>query len=212
MKPRRWKMPIVELRGNLDLRKAMRKFTPDLEKELRKELALAMKPVVKQARSFVPSTSPMRNWNPRQMSEASFPHYNASTIIKGITYSTSASKIGKNGFTSQARIMNKSRVGAIYETAGSKNPDGQPWVGPKGSTGHRYSHSYNKDAGKFFIRALPPLVHAKVGTGRLIYRAWELNQGRSMGAAMKAIDNAKQKFERYTAFNRGIKAETKAAA
>jgi hypothetical protein len=187
-------MPLVELRGNQDLRKAMRKFTPDLEKELRKELANAMRPVVKQARSFVPSTSPLRNWNPRQMSEAAFPHYNASTIIKGISYSTSASKIGKNGFTSMARIVNKSRVGAIYETAGSANPDGQPWVGPKGSASHRYSHSTNPRAGAIFIRALPPLVHAKVGTGRLIYRAWELNQGRALGAALKAIDKAKTKL------------------
>ena len=193
-------MPIVELRGNLDLRKAMRKFTPDLEKELRKELAKAMRPVVKQARSFVPPTSSMSQWNPRQMSEASFPHYSAATIVKGITYSTSASKISKSGFTSQARIMNRSRVGSIYETAGSQNPDGQPWVGPRGNASHRYSHSNNKDAGKFFINALPPLVKAKVGTGRLIYRAWELNQGRSMGAALKAIDNAKQKF--YDATNR----------
>lgn len=205
-------MPVVELRGSTDLRKAMRRFTPDLEKELRKELADAMRPVVRQARSFVPSTSPLRNWNPRQMSEAAFPHYSASTIIKGITYSTSASKIGKTGFTSQARIINKSRVGAIYETAGSANPDGQPWVGPKGPKGHRYSHSTNPRAGQVFIRALPPLVKAKVGTGRLIYRAWELNQGRAMGAALKAIDTAKFKFENYTAFNRGIKAITKKAA
>lgn len=205
-------MPVVELRGSTDLRKAMRRFTSDLEKELRKELRLALTPVVKQAKSFVPVTSPLSNWVPRQMSEAMFPYYSASTIKNGISYSTAASKIGKTGFTSQARIINKSPVGAIYETAGSVNPQGQPWVGPKGPKGHRYSHSTNPRAGELFIRALPPLVQAKVGTGRLIYRAWELNQGRAMGAAMKAIDTAKFKFENYTAFNRGIKAITKKAA
>lgn len=205
-------MPVVEVRGNIELRKAMRRFTPDLEKELRKELRLALAPVVKQARSFVPPTSPLRNWAPRQMSEASFPYYSASTIKSGITYSTTASKIGKTGFTSNARIINASRVGAIYETAGSKNPNGQPWVGPKGPKGHRYSHSTNPRAGEIFIRALPILVKAKVGTGRLIYRAWELNQGRALGAANKAIDTAIFKFSNYTALNRGIKATTKKAA
>ena len=205
-------MPVVEVRGNIELRKAMRRFTPDLEKELRKELRLALSPVVKQAKSFVPPTSPLRNWAPRQMSEALFPYYSASTIKSGISYSTAASKIGKTGFTSNARIINASRVGAIYETAGSKNPNGQPWAGPKGPKGHRYSHSSNPRAGEIFIRALPPLVKAKVGTGRLIYRAWELNQGRAMGAANKAISTALFKFSNYTALNRGIKAVTKKAA
>jgi hypothetical protein len=206
-------MPVVELKGNIDLRKAMRRFTPDLEKELRKELRLALSPVVKQARSFVPPASPMSNWNPRQMSESAFPYYSAGTIRDGISYSTSASKIGKTGFTSQARIVNQSRVGAIFETAGSVPPgEGQPWVGPKGPKGKRYSHSNNERAGYFFIKALPPLTKAKVGTGRLIYRAWELNQGRAMGAALKAIDNAKYKFESYTVFNRGIKSISKKAA
>ena len=31
-------MPYVEIRGNSDLRKALRRFTPDLDKELKKEL------------------------------------------------------------------------------------------------------------------------------------------------------------------------------
>ena len=49
-------MAVVEIRGNTDLRKALRRFAPDLDKELRKELTRALKPVVKQARGFVPVT------------------------------------------------------------------------------------------------------------------------------------------------------------
>ena len=32
-------MPVVELRGNADLRKALRAFAPDLDKELKTETA-----------------------------------------------------------------------------------------------------------------------------------------------------------------------------
>ena len=40
-------MVTIEIRGNADLRKALRKFTPDLEKQLKKELRAALTPVVK---------------------------------------------------------------------------------------------------------------------------------------------------------------------
>ena len=187
-------MPLVEIRGNSDLRKALRKFTPDLDKQLKKELGRALRPVVNKARGFVEEESPMSGWASRSFSEASFPMYNADTIKRGITYTTAVSKPNRNGFTSMARIVNKSRVGAIYEIAGIKNPKGQPWVGPKGPAGHRYSHSLNPKAGEKFISELPPLVSSLKGTGRLIYRAWRDSFGVAEGAAMKAIDKATTEF------------------
>lgn len=128
----------VQLLGDVELRKALRRFTPDLEKALRKEMATALKPIVNQARGFVPSQSPMSGWAGRSFSEAKFPTYKASIIKKGIGYSTTPSKMNKNGFRSMAAIENKSRVGAIYEGAGRNGNQGQPWVGPKGAAGHRY--------------------------------------------------------------------------
>jgi hypothetical protein len=188
-------MPLVEIRGNVDLRKALKNFTPDLEKELRKELRAALKPVVRQAKGFVPAVSPMRGWAGRSFSEGKFPTYNAGTIISGITYSVSPSKPNKNGFTSMARIINKSAVGAIYETAGRKNPNGQAWVGPKaGGVSKGVSRSNNPNAGKQFIQNLPPIISSLKGRGRLIYRAWAENRGVAEGAAMKAIDSATQQF------------------
>ena len=185
----------IEIRGNADLRKAMRRFTPDLEKALKKEIGAALRPVVTQARGFVPQQSPMSGWSGRSFSEGQFPTYNASTIVKGITYKTTPSKINENGFSSMASIQNKSRVGAIYESAGRANPDGQPWVGRKGSASHKFSHSNNPTAGKTFIHNLPPLVSSLKGRGRLIYRAWANNQGKAEGATMKAIDKALSQFE-----------------
>ena len=188
-------MPNVEIRGNTDLRKALRNFAPDLEKELKIELRAALMPVVKQARGFVPSTSPMSGWASRSFSEARFPFYENSTITKGIQLSLGVSKPSRNGFTSMATISNSSTAGAIYETAGRKNPTGQPWVGPKaGGASKKYSRSNNPNAGQQFIENLPPLVFSKQGVGRLIYRAWSANQGVALGAALKAISNTKTKF------------------
>ena len=185
----------IEIRGNADLRKAMRRFTPDLEKALKKEIGDALRPVVKEAKGFVPAQSPMRGWASRSFNEGTFPTYNAATIIKGITYKSTPSAINANGFSSMASVQNKSRVGAIYEGAGRANPNGQPWVGRKGAASHRFSHSNNPNAGKQFIENLPPLVSSLKGRGRLIYRAWANNRGKAEGAVMKAIDTATTQFK-----------------
>lgn len=185
----------IEIRGNADLRKAMRRFTPDLEKALKKELREALLPVVRQAKGFVPAESPMRGWGARSFSEGKFPTYSAGTVIKGITYKATPSRINENGFSSMASIQNKSAAGAIFEGAGRANPLGQPWVGPKaGSNSNKVSKSNNPRAGAQFIQNLPPLVSSLKGRGRLIYRAWAANQGKAEGAAMKAIDKALTQF------------------
>lgn len=185
----------IEIRGNADLRKAMRRFTPDLEKALRDEIGKALRPVVREAKGFVPATSPMSGWAARSFNEGKFPTFSAATIKAGITYSSTPSKMNDEGFTSMARIQNKSRVGAIYESAGRASLDGQPWVGSKGGySSNRYSKSNNPTAGKTFIANLPPLVPSLKGRGRLIYRAWAANQGKAEGATMKAIDKATSQF------------------
>jgi len=188
-------MAKVEIRGNADLRKALRQFTPDLEKQLKKELAAALKPVVKRARGFVPNESPMSGWAARSFSEARFPVFNYSTIARNIVFTTAVSKRNKNGFSSMARIINKSAAGAIYEVAGRKNQSGQPWVGTKASGSSKgVSRSINPNAGEQFISNLDPLTSSLKGRGRLIYRAWAESKGVAEGAARKAIDKATSEF------------------
>ena len=187
-------MPAVEIRGNTDLRAALRRFAPDLSKALTKELKTALMPVVKEARGFVPATSEiMRGWQPRSFSDARFPFYDSQLIVKGITFSTSVSKPDKNGFTSNARIINKNAAGAIYETAGRIGP--QPWVGPKaGGSSHKVSRSNWSGAGEQFISNLGPLTSSLRGRGRLIFRAWANSRGVAEGAAMRAISKATREF------------------
>ena len=186
----------AELLGDVELRKAMRRFTPDLEKNLRKQIGNALRPVVREARGFVPGTSPLSGWAARSFNQGSFPTYSASTIKAGITYSSVPSKMNSNGFRSMASVLNKSRVGGIFEGAGRAHPNGQEWVGPKGPAGHKYSHSRNPNAGKQFIAALPPLTGSLKGRGRLIYRAWSNNQGKAEGAVNKAISESFAEFRR----------------
>jgi hypothetical protein len=188
-------MPAVELQGNADLRKALRRFAPDLEKALRMEMKKALSPIAKQARGFVPAISPLSGWADRSFNEGSFPTYSASTIKSKIGYTTSVGKRNSKGFSSMASIYNNSRAGAIYEGAGRANPNGQPWVGPKGPAGHKFSHSRNPKAGEQFINALPPLTGSLKGRGRLIFRAWAANQGKAEGAVMKAISTASEQLQ-----------------
>lgn len=181
----------VEIRGNADLIKALRAFSPDLEKQLRKELKTALTPVVKTARGFVPSESPMSGWQGRSFSEAKFPFFNYQTITRNIVLENKVSKRDKNGFTSIARIINKSPAGAIYETA--RQP--QAWVGPKDSgTSKGVSRSVNPGAGAKFVENLGIITKSAKGQGRFIYRAWAENQGVAIGAANTAIDKAIKQF------------------
>ena len=185
-------MPVIEMRGNVDLRKALRRFAPDLEKQLRKDLATAMKPVVAKARGFVEADAPMSGWAARSFSEGKFPTYSASTIKSGITFTSIPGKVNPYGFSSMAKINNKSAAGAIYETAGRNGP--QPWVGPKGGSSKGVSRSVNPDAGAQFIENLPALTSSLKGQGRLIFKAWAQDQGKAEGAALTAIDKVIRAF------------------
>ena len=185
----------IEVEGVKETRKALKAFAPDLSKQLDIELRAALAPIAKKARGFVPSDSLMSGWAGRSFSEGRFPTYNSRTIRSGIGFSTKAGKTTKSGFTSNARIFNKSVAGAIYETAGRTNSQGQPWVGPKaGGLSKKVSRSNNPHAGEQFINNLPPLVNSLKGRGRLILKAWAQDQGKAYGAATKAIDKAERLF------------------
>jgi hypothetical protein len=195
----------TEVVGAVALKKALNKYAPDLAKELNKELGAVLKPIVNEARSFVPIASPMSGWSEVTSPRGRFPKYNAMEIRKGIIYKTSPSKPNRAGFVNNIRIQNKSMIGAIYETAGRKNGQGQDWVGPKaGGASKGVSRSNNPYAGNQFISNLGQLYGpARKGDhrmmGRLIFRAWANTQGRANASVFKAIENTTTKFNRRTA-------------
>ena len=200
----------VELENGVALRKALKQYAPELAKETQKEIAGHLRVVVRVARGFVPSSAPLSGWA-NEVGDWQYRAFNSSDIKRGIGYSTAPSRPNKRGFRSLATIFNKSAAGAIYETAGRKNPQGQPpakrtiayrggQIVPTWESGNTINKSANPNAGRQFINALPPLVDSqqsnKAGRrtrktkGRLIFRAWALDQGRTTAAVIKAIQNA----------------------
>ena len=218
----------ASVKGGIELRKALREFTPELAKETQKELGAILKPVTTKARGFIPSTAPLSGWaDSNQKGAWSNRVWSSSEAKRGIGYKTTPSKVNRSGFRSLARIVNASVSGAIYETAGRKNPQGRPQaplvqvVAPRhtnfgktirsGSKGQ--SMSNNPYAGQQFIDAMnqsSQIVNAYVRKegaagrasnkmkGRAIFRAWAEDQGRTQAAVIKAIEKSKVEFEKRT--------------
>ena len=199
----------TQLKGASQLRTALRKFEPDLAQELQDEMAAFLKPIVKKARGYVPSDFTPSHWR-GETKTGRWPIYNATLMRRGIGYKTTPSKPNRRGFSYAASIVNKTASGAIFETAGRKNPNGMQKA-PKGTprTNKNFSHSNNPQAGSQFIRALEnasPIAQGNTRTGsgrrgrymkgRLIFRAWAEDQGKANAAVMKALQNAADNFKK----------------
>ena len=215
----------TEVENALELRLALKKYMPDLAKETQDEMANALRPVVARARGFIPADSKLLSgWVKGTASidttnYRAFPTFSSSDAKRGLGYRVTPSKPNKSGFVSLARIQQANAGGAIYETAGRLNPNGKR-QGPivdrylngvydqTTHTGKQYSTSLNPNAGQQFmnnLNAAGPLVNARPKgmqgrpsrkqIGRAMYRAYAEDNGVALRALMKAIENAKYKFE-----------------
>ena len=215
----------TEVKGAVELRKALKKFTPDLAKETQKELGTILKPITQKARGFIPSTSPLSGWERQGGGAWGRIAFSSGEAKRGIGYKATPSKPNRSGFRSLARIVNASPSGSIYETAGRLNPQGRPQaplakvVAPghvnfgktirSGSKGQSLSN--NPDAGRQFIDAMnrtSPIVNAfkrqegqagratRKMKGRAIFRAWAEDGGKTNAAVIAAIEKSKVKFEK----------------
>jgi hypothetical protein len=212
----------ASVKGGIELRKALRNFTPELAKETQKELGKILKPITSKARGYIPSTAPLSGWaDSNQKGSWSKRVWSSSEAKRGIGYKTTPSKPNRSGFRSLVRIVNASVSGSIYETAGRKNPQGQPTFAPSRFTPENYredrrefNKSNNPYAGQQFIDALNrtgKIVDAyqraegqagrasRKMKGRAIFRAFAEDQGRATGAVIKALENSKTNFEKIVA-------------
>jgi hypothetical protein len=208
----------VEVKGAIELRKALRDYAPDLAVQLQKEMRAALAPIAAVARGYIPSEAPISGWG-RTSETGKFPEWSSTAAKAGIGYKTSPSKPNSRGWRALAQLRNKSAAGAIYETAGRVHPYGREQaktvtISGKGytyitSTGKNYGHSNNPEAGSLFIQALnqeSPIVDADSATGagrrgrqmkgRAIFRAWKEDGGKANDAVIKAILRASENFER----------------
>ena len=215
----------ASVKGGIELRKALKKFTPDLAKETQKQLGLLLKPVTSKARGFIPSTAPLSSWGKPSVT-GRFPEWSSSDAKRGIGYKTTPSKPNRQGWRSLARIVNASAAGTIYETAGRVNPNGREQAKTRDvfipSTGERYKTSTNKnfgrsnnpEAGSIFVQAINQygdIVDARtLGSkgrpsrkfkGRAIFRAWKEDGGKTQAYVLKAIQDSRAKFYAAVGYN-----------
>ena len=167
----------VKLQGATALVKALRIVEPTLAKETTKEIASFLKPVVRDARGFLPSNEAAPSgWVKRSNAQGRWANrlYDQADARRGITYKATPSKPNRSGFVALASIFNKSAAGAIYETAGRKS----------GNTGNFTPRLGGQIRGQ-----------GQKMSGRAIFRAFEEDKGKAQDGVVKAIQKAVTKFD-----------------
>jgi hypothetical protein len=162
----------TELKGASELRKAMKKFSPDLDKETRDEMVGFLKPLVKKARGFMPSNGDMPSGFVGNSAGGGFPKYDAGTARRGVGYKLTPTKPNRQGWVQTVSIHNKTAGGAIYETAGRKSGMG----------------------GRFSPRLPGQLAGSGKMSGRSMFKAYKEDEGRAKVGVIKALEKAAAKF------------------
>jgi len=197
----------VNVTGVKELQKAMKNIDPEMNKSMRASIKAAMIPIRDNARGFAPSNGAMLSGWTKPLSSFAlnyrpFPKYDQNVVKSGIVYREGSNKKNQSGFKAIFYIANISAAGAIYETAGRVNPNGQLWRGRKASdSNHDISHSNNPRAGSQFIQSMGGQSTMKGSLkqrGRLIYKAWAEDQGRVYPKVINAIDQVAKRFNRET--------------
>ena len=178
----------VEVRGFKEAKKAFKAFQPDLAGNLNKEVRSFAQPVVRQAQGFVESEAGgLKNWvvggsaksfaasKPKE--RKGFPKFNASTVKRGIRFSTAPTRKNPNGFISIYRIINSNPAGAIYEWAGRNPP------------------SSKKSSRPNFARQLGSMAGTGQMRGRVIFKAWDEDKGKAQSRIISAVDKTLRSFQ-----------------
>jgi hypothetical protein len=166
----------TELKGALNLRKALKQFEPDLAKETTKQIGNFVKPVVRDARGFLPSNDEAPSgWlkRPNAGGRWATRYYDASEARRGIGFKTTPNKPNRNGFRSLVTISSKNLGAIIYEWAGRTS----------GITGNFSPKLGGQLKGK-----------NKGMTGRALFRAYSEDEGKARGNVIKAIEAAAAKL------------------
>jgi hypothetical protein len=163
----------TELKGANELRKALKKFSPDLDKETREEMIGFLKPLVKKARGFMPSNGDMPSgFVKHEVKTAKFPMYDAGEARRGVGYKLTPTKPNREGWSSTVSIHNKTAAGAIFETAGRKSGI----------------------SGRFTPRLQGTLAGAGKMSGRAMFKSYKEDEGKAKAGVIKALEKAAAKF------------------
>ena len=163
----------TELKGASALRKALRQFSPDLDKEVRGEMVGFLKPLVKKARGYMPANGSMPSgFVKHEVKTATFPMYDSGEARRGMGYKLTPTKPNRQGWVQTVSIHNKTAAGAIYETAGRKSGN----------------------SGKFTPRLQGTLTGSGKMQGRAMFKAYKEDEGKARVGVIKALEKAAAKF------------------
>ena len=165
----------TELKGANELRKALKKFSPDLDKETREEMIGFLKPLVKKSRGFMPSNADMPSgFVKHEVKTAKFPMYDAAESRRGVGYKLTPTKPNREGWSSTVSIHNKTAGGAIFETAGRKSGV----------------------SGRFSTKMPGQLTGVAKNAGRAMFKAYSQDEGKAKAGVIKALEKAADIFNR----------------
>lgn len=161
----------TELKGANELRKALKKFSPDLDKATRDEMVGFLKPVVQKAKGFLPSNDQMPSgFVKHEVKTATFPMYDASEARRGVGYKLTPTKPNRQGWSSTVSIHSKRAAAVIYD-----------WAGRKSSSK--------------FVSVLPnALAGSGKMSGRALFKAYKEDEGKAKAGVIKALEKAAAKF------------------
>ena len=161
----------TELKGANDLRKALKKFSPDLDKATRDEMVGFLKPLVRKAKGFLPANDQMPSgFVKHEVKTATFPMYDASEARRGVGYKLTPTKPNAQGWSSTVSIHSKRAAAVIYD-----------WAGRKSSSK--------------FVSVLPnALAGSGKMSGRALFKAYKEDEGKAKAGVIKALEKAANKF------------------
>jgi hypothetical protein len=160
----------TELKGANALRKALKQFSPDLDKETRDEMVGFLKPLVKKARGFMPSNSLLPSGWVGTSEPGQFPKYDASIARRGVGYKLTPTKPNRQGWIQTVSIHNKTAAGVIYE-----------WAGRKSSS-------------KFVSNLPGTMTGSGKMQGRAMFKAYKEDEGKAKVGVIRALEKAAAKF------------------
>lgn len=152
----------------------LKQFNPAALKIMNKEIYQVMKKIQVDARQLMPEASPLGNWGkpPKEGTEWARIQFNPRAARMGVKTKIERQR-RKGDVTSRAYLMiNNDPAGAIYETAGRRNPNGKTAQGAA------------------FIRAIQADSNVTVRgkQGRVVYKAVEDRKAYTMNELRDAVD------------------------
>ena len=178
----------------------MREVDPQLNKEMSKNIKVAMLIVRNKARGYLPAQNEvLSGWGKGTSSiettkdiYRAFPPYNYQEARDGIIYSAGKNRRNMSGFSAAFYVANTKASGMIFEWAGRKNkPEGEGSLNPNAPI------QFNAAAEMLGI-----MKGYDKQRGRVVYRSWDETKNKVIPAVVNAIDKVAIQFKKDTEIKR----------